>query len=90
MNQEFNSQELEQKILILNGPESILNFYISRYKNCKKNIVICNDYTGPITIKKTVPIWDANLKLDERGIRVRCLTDISGATLGFSLPLYCY
>lgn len=83
MNQESNSQELDQKILILNGVERILNFYISRCKNCKKNIVICNDYTGPITIKKTAPIWNENLKLDARGIQFRCLTDIRNENLEY-------
>ena len=83
MNQESNSQELDQKILILNGVERILNFYISRYKNCKKNIVVCNDYTGPITIKKTELIWNENLKLDARGIHVRCLTDIRNENLEY-------
>ncbi|HZD34652.1 MAG TPA: histidine kinase dimerization/phospho-acceptor domain-containing protein [Nitrososphaeraceae archaeon] len=83
MNQESNSQELDQKILILNGVERILDFYISRYKNCKKNIVICNDYTGPITIKKTAPIWNENLKLDARGIQFRCLTDIRNENLEY-------
>jgi two-component system, OmpR family, sensor histidine kinase VicK len=67
--------------LILNGAENILNFYISRYDFCKKNIVVCNDYTGLITIKKIALMWSANLELDKRGIHVRCLTDIRNENL---------
>jgi hypothetical protein len=83
MNPEFNSKKLDQKILILNGAENILNFYISRYDFCKKNIVCCYDYSGPITIKKTVPVWRANLELDKRGIKVRFLTDIRSENLEY-------
>jgi len=83
MDPEFNSPDLGQKIWILNGAENIVNFYISRYDFCKKNIVCCYDFSGPITIKKTAPVWRANLALDKRGIKVRVLTDIRDENLEY-------
>lgn len=83
MDPEFNSQDLGQKIWVLNGAENIVNFYISRYDLCKKNIVCCYDFSGPITIKKTAPVWRANLALDKRGIKVRVLTDIRDENLEY-------
>jgi hypothetical protein len=82
MNPKFNFYE-DQKILILHGSKDIQDFYISRYDFCKKSIVVCNDYSGPISIKKTEPIWKANLELDKRGIQVRCLTDIRNENLEY-------
>ncbi|MGA7370598.1 MAG: HAMP domain-containing sensor histidine kinase [Nitrososphaeraceae archaeon] len=82
MNTETNSQN-DQKIWILNGAEKILNFYIERYNFVRKNIVVCDDYLGPITIKKTKPIWRANLELDKRGVKVRVLTDIRSENLQY-------
>ena len=83
MDPEFNSLELEQKIWILNGVDNIMNFYVSRYDFCKKNIVCCYDFSGPITVKKTAPLWRANLALDRRGIKVRFLTEIRNENLEY-------
>lgn len=60
---ETDSQE-DQKIWVLNGVENILNFYIERYTIVRMNIAVCEDYLGPIAIKKTKPLWRANLELD--------------------------
>ncbi|MDX1372408.1 MAG: HAMP domain-containing sensor histidine kinase, partial [Nitrososphaeraceae archaeon] len=76
-------QNFNQKIWFLNGVENILNFYISHYNFCKESIAICNDYTGPISIKKTKPIWNANLDLDRKGIKIRYLTDIRNENLQY-------
>jgi two-component system sensor histidine kinase VicK len=83
MNSEFNPHNFNQKTWFLNGTENILNFYISRYNFCKESIAICNDYTGPIWIKKTKPIWNANLGLDRKGIKIRYLTDIRNENLQY-------
>lgn len=77
-----NDSKEDQKIWILSGAENILNFYTGRYEFVKKKIVVCDDYLGPIAIKKTMPIWRA-LELDKRGIRVRLLTDIRKENLKY-------
>lgn len=81
MNSETNSHD--QKIWILNGADKILNFYIERYNFVRKNIVVCDDYLGPIAIKNTEPIWRANLELDKRVVKVRVLTDIRNENLEY-------
>ncbi|HZD35386.1 MAG TPA: hypothetical protein VE130_09300 [Nitrososphaeraceae archaeon] len=83
VNPEFSFHNLDQKIWILKGAENIVNFIISRYTFVRKNIVVCDDYLGPITIKKATPIWTANLELDNRGIEVRFLTDIRNENLKY-------
>ena len=67
----------------MDGPENILNFYISRCNFLKKNVVCCYDYNGPIRIRKTAPIWKNNLEVDKRGIKVRFLTDIKNENLEY-------
>jgi len=83
MNSESNAEKLDQKVWIMDGPENILNFYISRCYFLKKNVVCCYDYNGPIRIRKTVPIWKNNLEVDKRGIKVRFLTDIRNENLEY-------
>lgn len=83
MNSKSNAEKLDQKVLIMDGPENILNFYISRCNFLKKNVVCCYDYNGPIRIRKTLPIWKNNLEVDKRGIKVRFLTDIRNENLEY-------
>ena len=83
MNSESNAEKLDQKVWIMDGPENILNFYISRCNFLKKNVVCCYDYNGPIRIRKTGPIWENNLEVDKRGIKVRFLTDIRNENLEY-------
>jgi two-component system, OmpR family, sensor histidine kinase VicK len=84
MNSETNAEKLDPKrVWIMDGPENILNFYISRCNFIKKNVVCCYDYNGPIRISKTLPIWKNNLEVDKRGIKVRFLTDIKNENLEY-------
>lgn len=83
MNPVSNPEKLDQDVLIVNGPEKILNFYISRTKFLEKSVVCCYDYNGPIRIRKTAPIWKANLEVDKRGIMIRFLTDIRTENLEY-------
>ncbi|HZD34918.1 MAG TPA: HAMP domain-containing sensor histidine kinase [Nitrososphaeraceae archaeon] len=83
MNPRSNPGKLDQDVWIVNGPEKILNFYISRTKFLEKSVVCCYDYNGPIRIRKTAPIWKANLEVDKRGIMIRFLTDIRTENLEY-------
>ncbi len=83
MNPESNAEKLDQEVWIVNGPEKILNFYISRTKILKKRVVCCYDYNGPIRIRKTEPIWKNNLEVDKKGIMIKFLTDIRNENLEY-------
>jgi signal transduction histidine kinase len=83
MNSEYNTEKLDQEVWIVNGPEKILNFYISRCNYLERNVLCCYDYYGPIRIIKTEPIWKNNLEVDKRGINVRFLTDIRDENLKY-------
>jgi two-component system, OmpR family, sensor histidine kinase VicK len=83
MNPESNAEKLDQEVWIVNGPEKILNFYISRTKFLKKRVVCCYDYNGPIRIRKTGPIWKNNLEVDKKGIMIKFLTDIRNENLEY-------
>ena len=83
MNPEPKVENLDQKVWIVDGAENILNFYISRTDLFKKSVVCCYDYYGPIRIRKTLPIWKNNLKVDKRGIKVRFLTEIRNENLHY-------
>ena len=68
---------------MVNGAENILNFYVSRTNRLKNDVKCCYDYSGPILIRKTPPIWENNLKVDKRGIKVRFLTEIRAENLQY-------
>jgi hypothetical protein len=80
---ESRSDEEDQEVKILKGPENILKFYISRMGSIKKDVVCCYDYAGPIRIKETVPIWEADLEVDKRGVKIRFLTEIRNENLEY-------
>jgi two-component system sensor histidine kinase VicK len=69
--------------MMVNGAENILNFYVSRTNRLKNDVKCCYDYSGPILIRKTAPIWENNLKVDKRGIKVRFLTEIRAENLQY-------
>ncbi len=83
MNSEPRLEKLDQKVWIVNGAENIINFYISRTNVLKKSINCCYDYYMPILIKNTQPIWENNLKIDKRGIKVKFLTEIRNENLQY-------
>lgn len=83
MNPESNVEKLDQKVWLVDGPEKILNFYIARTNFIKKSVVCCYDFNGPIRIRRTAPIWENNLELDKRGIKIRFLTDIRNENIEY-------
>ena len=76
MNPKLRIEKLDQKVWMVNGAENILDFYVSRTNRLKKDVKCCYDYFGPILIRKTQPIWENNLKVDKRGIKIKFLTEI--------------
>lgn len=83
MNPESYPEKLDHKVWLLDGPEKILNFYISRTNFISKSVVCCYDFNGPIRIRMTAPIWNNNLEVDKRGVKVRFLTDITNENLEY-------
>jgi two-component system sensor histidine kinase VicK len=65
-----------EKTEVLYGHENILRFMLPRYPSVKENIDACYDYSGPPDVVKVEPVWRELLKLGERGIKIRFLTDI--------------
>ena len=83
MNLDAGVQKLDRKVWMVNGAENILNFYVSLTNRLKNDVKCCYDYSGPILIRKTPPIWDNNLKVDKRGIKVKFLTEIRAENLQY-------
>jgi hypothetical protein len=69
-------QRFVERTEVIEGPENILSFILSRYAYIKKCIDACFDYSGPSHVTTTEPIWQELSKLDKRGVRIRFLTDI--------------
>lgn len=76
-------EKLDQKVWLVNGVENIMNYYISRTNLLKKNVNCCYEYYGPIHIKESPLIWENNLRVDKRGIKVRFLTEIRNENLQY-------
>jgi two-component system sensor histidine kinase VicK len=80
---ESESYDRIKNVLIVEGAQNILDFYLARADLVKNSVEVCYDYNGPMRIKKTVPIWSKNLEVDKRGVKVRFLTDIRNDNLEF-------
>ena len=83
MNPKLRIEKLDQKVWMVTGAENILDFYVSRTNRLKKDVKCCYDYFGPILIRKTQPIWENNLKVDKRGIKIKFLTEIRNENLQY-------
>ena len=83
MNLDAGVEKLDRKVWMVTGAENILNFYFSLTNRLKKDVKCCYDYSGPILIRKTPPIWENNLKVDKRGIKIRFLTEIREENLQY-------
>jgi two-component system, OmpR family, sensor histidine kinase VicK len=69
-------ERFAERTEVIQGPENILNFILPRYAYIKKCIDACFDYSGPSHVTTTEPIWQELLKLDNKGVKIRFLTDI--------------
>ena len=78
-----NAMKADQKIKMIIGAENALIFYISHAHLIKKRMQVCYDYNMPMRLIKTAPIWNINLELDKKGIKVRFLTDIRNENLEY-------
>lgn len=76
-------EKLDQKVCMVTGSKNILKFYFSLINHLEKEVKCCYDYSGPILIRTTPPIWENNLKVDKRGIKVRFLTEIRAENLQY-------
>jgi len=76
-------EKLDQKVWMVTGAENILNFYVSLTNHLEKEVKCCYDYSGPILIRKTPPIWENNLKVDKRGIKIKFLTEVREENLQY-------
>lgn len=83
MNLDAGVEKLDPKVWMVTGAENILNFYVSLTNRLKKDVKCCYDYSGPILIRKSPPIWENNLKVDKRGIKVRFLTEVREENLQY-------
>ena len=68
--------EATEKTRVLYGIDEILTFVVPLFAALRKKLDVCLDYTGPAIHFTTEPIWKAYLETDERGIKIRYLTDI--------------
>ena len=76
-------QRFVERTEVIEGPENILSFILSRYAYIKKYIDACFDYSGPSHVITTEPIWHELSKLDKRGVRIRFLTDIRKGNINY-------
>jgi two-component system, OmpR family, sensor histidine kinase VicK len=76
-------QRFVERTEVIEGPENILSFILSRYVYIKKDIDACFDYSGPSHITTTEPIWQELSKLDKRGVKIRFLTDIRKGNINY-------
>jgi hypothetical protein len=60
----------------LYGLNEIIDFVVPLFAALRNKLDVCLDYTGPAIHFTTKPIWKAYQETDERGIKIRYLTDI--------------
>jgi two-component system, OmpR family, sensor histidine kinase VicK len=66
----------EQKIEVLYGAENIIKRTLGDLQNIRERFDNCTDFTGPSVFIET-PIWNEYLKLKDRGIKLRFITEIT-------------
>ena len=74
---------IEEKTAVLDGAENILKFMLDRLEATQEKLDGCYDYLGPSRAITIEPVRQACLRLGERGVRVRYLTDIRKENLSY-------
>jgi two-component system sensor histidine kinase VicK len=74
---------VEEKTDVLDDAENILKFTLDRLEATQEKLDGCYDYLGPSRVVKIEPIRQACMRLGERGVRVRYLTDIKKENLSY-------
>lgn len=75
------------KTQVLYGIVEIINFVLPLFPLLRKKLEVCVDYTYPSLHFTTEPIWKAYVETDERGIKIRYLTDIRKENIDYCKEL---
>jgi two-component system sensor histidine kinase VicK len=67
----------EQKTEVLYGAENIIKRTLEDLPNIKERFDNCTDFTGPSVVFIETPIWKEYLKMKDRGIKLRFITEIT-------------
>jgi hypothetical protein len=73
---EENENERMEKTQVLYGVDEIIKFIVPLFALIRKRLDICVDYSTPSIQFETKPVWKAYQETDERGIKIRYLTEI--------------
>jgi two-component system, OmpR family, sensor histidine kinase VicK len=68
--------DTEEKIEVLYGSENIVKRTLADLPRIKETFDNCTDFTGPSVFIET-PIWQEYVKMKDRGIRLRFITEIT-------------
>lgn len=68
--------DIEEKIEVLYGTESIVKRTLADLLKIKEIFDNCTDFTGPSVFIET-PIWPEYVKMKDRGIKLRFITEIT-------------
>jgi two-component system, OmpR family, sensor histidine kinase VicK len=72
---------------VFHGIENVINTELQFFSSSKKRIDICMNYTRPLLSVVVDPTRDAIINIRNRGVRLRCLTEITTENISYCKEL---
>jgi two-component system sensor histidine kinase VicK len=72
-----------ESVRIITGQENITNFMLNCYERAKTKLDTCLDFIGPSVVSTDNRIMKGAVKMIERGIKIRFITDITKENLEY-------
>ena len=66
-----------ESTIVLDSDEDTLNTTLKTFASIKHSLEGCWDYKGPAIHTTVIPLWNGLVDLKHRGIRMRCITEIT-------------
>jgi hypothetical protein len=79
-----NSEELEKTEVIYGLQNAIRKIFGDSYHRINEKLDTCVDSNGPCEIISTKSIKDALFELTIRGVKIRCIAEITKENVGFT------
>jgi two-component system, OmpR family, sensor histidine kinase VicK len=77
----FNNYD--EKTEVIYGAENTISKGLEFLTEAKQTFDNCIDYAGPSALVETKAMWDGVVKLTNRGIRIRIITEITKGNIGY-------
>ncbi len=73
---------------VIKGCERIKILVLERFTRAQRTLDVCGDHNLPVSALTAEQIWQLTIKMINRGVKVRCITEITRENISYSKQMY--